>query len=315
MNRRFYRLAAKKLSGELKGKKEKKFSEWLQTETSAHREFVRLTKIWQSGRDNDTIELPDMEYEWTKLLAATRRNARPAGIKNSRLRPVWGITAGLAVALVCFYLFRNPVVTQNTSPGRQKNILFSDKSRTTLNSGTTLEYSRRFSGSERVVSLDGEAFFDISHDTRPFIVQTANAEIKVMGTKFNVWARDSVTRVLVYSGCVRLVGQNGEVQLTKGLESKVIGNSSPRQPVIRDILEQPGWMKGTLVFRQTSLNEITRELQRYYNKSVVLESDSLGKKTLTGVFENMKLDSVLSCICLTLDLNYTCQEDIYVISE
>src|SRR5690606_4798335 len=123
----------------------------------------------------------------------------------------WGALA-LAVALaVGAWAWRQPASTA-AGPGERVAVRLPDGSAVTLNSGSTLRYARRFEAwpfvpaPTRTVRLDGEAFFEVAHTGRPFVVETFDARVEVLGTAFGVRAHpsDGATRVTLASGRVRV---------------------------------------------------------------------------------------------------------------
>src|ERR1035437_6328233 len=98
------------------------------------------------------------------------------------------------------------------SPGGQKTkVTLPDNSIVWLNARTTLKYATVFNQKQRIVFIDGEAFFDVTHDqTRPFIVRTSTINIKVYGTTFNVKAYkdDDVDEATLVKGKITILGIN-----------------------------------------------------------------------------------------------------------
>ena len=76
-----------------------------------------------------------------------------------------------------------------------------------------------------------------------------------------------------------------------------------------------GWLDGKIVFSNTSLSEIIQELERNYNVNVSLDNDSLSNYNLTGSFDEEKIDTVLSKICLALNLKYIQENNSYRLTQ
>ena len=84
---------------------------------------------------------------------------------------------------------QTPIALQTiTVPAGQRiNITLADGTNVWLNARTTIQYPITFNEKERLVKLDGEAYFDVTKDkSKPFIVQTNNYNVEVLGTKFDV---------------------------------------------------------------------------------------------------------------------------------
>jgi len=157
------------------------------------------------------------------------------------------------------------------------------------------------------------------HDNRSFTVRTENAAVKVLGTKFNVKSRMNKTSVYVKNGVVSVQNVLGDstkrVILHKNESSVCVDNQPPLQPVVVDSAMVPGWLENKFVFHKTPLKEIIEELQNSFDKKIILKDDKLGKLTVTGVFEQQDIESILSSICLTLNLNYSLSGGTYYISK
>jgi ferric-dicitrate binding protein FerR (iron transport regulator) len=187
-----------------------------------------------------------------------------------------------------------------------KEILLSDGSLVKLNNGSNIQYLEKFDSKIREVKLNGEAFFSVTKNSTPFVVITENAKISVLGTKFDVCVRGEKTQVVVKEGKVNLVQKENDagVYLTKGQSSCVAKNANPDSPKEIDADYMLGWMNGKLVFNQTPLTEIVDELERFYDVTISIEGNNVTANTLTGSFKNRDVDSALTMICLTMNLNF-----------
>src|SRR5690606_14624145 len=117
-----------------------------------------------------------------------------------------------------------PAVTEltlTTPRGGQYQTTLSDGTKVWLNAGSMLRYPLHFPADKRVVTLEGEAFFDVSHDAeRPFTVQVNGTDIEVLGTQFNVNSYTNVTATLV-EGAVKIANDTGQQLLKPGQEARV----------------------------------------------------------------------------------------------
>src|SRR5699024_4703253 len=110
--------------------------------------------------------------------------------------------AAAAIFLCCAigitYLFSPQTVTATN--GETRTVQLSDLTSITLNSGSTITYPRWFGWWERTVTLQGEAFFEVTTTGEPFKVLTRNALVTVMGTRFNVRspAKNTKARTTVF---------------------------------------------------------------------------------------------------------------------
>jgi ferric-dicitrate binding protein FerR (iron transport regulator) len=168
--------------------------------------------------------------------------------------------------------------------GGEFRLVLPDGTGVTLNASSRLAFPRRFAGNERRVRLEGEAFFDVTRDTaRPFIVETALAEVKVLGTRFNVAAYpDNATRhVTLLEGRVetRVPGQPS-IGLLPGEQAYHSGGTWEKRAV--DAGQYTSWMKGKFLFKDTELEEIARQLSRWYDVDITFSDERLKAIRFTG---------------------------------
>jgi transmembrane sensor len=168
-------------------------------------------------------------------------------------------------------------------------------------------------GATRQVKLTGEAFFDVAKSESQFIVQTSEGTVTVVGTRFNIWARNLQTRVVVEDGQIRLAANDhaSSIILTKDLMSEISQNQPPSNPRSVNVEELLGWRSGKLVFNRTMLSELAGELERYYDIDITIENPKLETKTITAVFDRLPLKNVLYSICSTLDIQYKYENGMY----
>jgi len=154
-----------------------------------------------------------------------------------------------------------------------------------LNADSRLQYPSEFSGDSRIVYLEGEAFFNVAKDkTKPFIVKTSFGDVRVLGTAFGISAYASEPES--YTTLVR-----GKVSVEReGIKPVVI---LPGEQVVTfkdgkmikqevDVEEFVGWKDGIYVFKEKSLGEIMKTLERWYNISVDFQDKSLVDLPFTG---------------------------------
>jgi ferric-dicitrate binding protein FerR (iron transport regulator) len=323
-------------AGEATAEERAQVEAWQNAAAENQRLFAAFQKIWQ-GAAEKTPRLPSVDQAWAELsaqLGLPQENA-PAKILEMR-KPAtaarkifrsdnyrWAAAAvlllGFATLIYQFFYNTNALQKMSAAYGRQESIELPDGSLVQLNSGSEIRFYENFSDSARVVALSGEAYFEVNHDDRPFYVNTGNAQVRVLGTKFGVRARDEQTRVTVREGRVSLRGLKAApstaVELTANQTSVCQQQSAPVPPAIVDAGQVLGWLEGKIVFDQTPLTEVAAELQRVYNVAIELANPALGQNTITGSFQNKPVESVLASICLAMNLQYAQAENKFVISE
>ncbi|MFB6248503.1 MAG: FecR family protein [Salinibacter sp.] len=301
-------------------------------------------QIWSLLRRSDAADPSsyDVDREWDRLAdrldlgadaADTAPGARAAGRgprpndapATRRRRWTRALTAAVLVLLVVgagAWWWSQPVSVR-TAAGEQTVVALPDGSTAELNGATALSYPRGFSvlpGIEapaRRVTLDGEAFFSVTSRDRPFRVETANARVEVVGTKFSVRTRRaegaSETRVVVASGRVRVAAspdssadRAGSVTLEKpGQSSRVRGTAPPTTPETVELKYVEAWRQGGFAVFDASLSTILRELERRFGVPLTLRVPAAETEPMSVHYaEDAQLKTVLRDICFTQNLSF-----------
>ena len=207
-------------------------------------------------------------------------------------------------------------VLTTSKQGNIKIVLY-DGSLVWLNAGSELSYPNTFVENQRVVYLKGEAYFDVTKDrSHPFIVKTISSEISVLGTSFNVNARENSCVTTLVEGRVRMKhGIKDSVELRAGQQAWVAGTEKIRVQEV-DTRYYTSWMNNMFAFRETSLREIATVLEDWYECKCRFESAALENIPYTTMVERYPdVDSVLQILAGTGDFRYTRIGDIIIIKE
>lgn len=174
--------------------------------------------------------------------------------------------------------------TLATNQGNEFRVMFEDGTEVHLNYDSKLTYPVKFNSKQRVVYLDGEAYFKIAKDSRPFYVITENGTVKQYGTEFNVNTFTSGrTEVVLVRGNISVIPKNGqsERRLLPGqlAYTGINGNVSIHNV---DVTPYVAWNEGRLVFENKSLEYIMTILERWYGVEVEFEYPELKNLHFTG---------------------------------
>lgn len=186
----------------------------------------------------------------------------------------------------------NSEITYNTlsvPAGGEYRLVLADNTKVWMNASSKLKYPVVFSGKQREVFLEGEAYFEVEKDGQhPFVVHTSRGIIKVLGTGFNVRDYQEEARVVttLVEGKVvyRPAERFEEVFLSPGfqLEDNGIDELSPRQV---DVGMYVGWKDGKYVFEDATLEEIMQVLSGWYDVTVFYKREELKHLHFTGDLE------------------------------
>lgn len=207
-------------------------------------------------------------------------------------------------------------VLTTSKQGNIKVVLY-DGSLVWLNAGSELRYPNTFVENQRVVYLKGEAYFDVAKDyNHPFIVKTISSEISVLGTSFNVNARENSCVTTLVEGRVRMRhGMKDSVELCAGQQALVTGIGKIRVQDV-DTRYYTSWMDNMFAFRETPLREIADVLENWYECEFRFENSTLENIPYTTMVERYSdVDSVLQILAGTGDFRYTRIGDLIIIKE
>ncbi|MGN6420687.1 MAG: FecR family protein [Pseudobacter sp.] len=171
--------------------------------------------------------------------------------------------------------------TMQTPKGRQFNVTLPDGTRVWLNAASSITFPTAFDGNERRVLITGEAYFEVAgNKAKPFFVKIKDkAEVQVLGTSFNVngYADEPRISTTLLEGSVRMNSNNSlsesSVMLKPGQQAQLENNGSKTLSVKQaDIDKVMAWRYGAFNFEGASLQEVMRQLTRWYDIEVVYET-------------------------------------------
>ncbi len=253
--------------------------------------------------------------------AAPDAPATAAPVNRFRSRPlfVWA-TVGAAAAVAA--LLVAPRVWQRsrwndyaTEVGHRAVIKLRDGTQLTLGPASRLRYRADFGRAHRDLYLDGEAYFQVAHETlRPFRVHTAHSVTEDVGTAFVVraYADQVATEVVVTEGRVALWhADSGSAPRVPPPPALVLdardlgrldagGSAGLRRGINVD--RYLAWTKGVLAFDGAPLGDVVHTLERWYDVHITVGDSVLAGRRLTATFQNEPIDLVLNRIALTLGL-------------
>lgn len=187
--------------------------------------------------------------------------------------------------------------------GKTFELVLSDGSQVTLNSGSKLRYPVTFlANSPRTVYLEGEAFFSIEKDENsPFTVITDNMNTRVYGTKFNVssYPDESITTTVLIEGSVSVYKANNHNNQEPIIIEPGQRASIEREQIVVDEVDVSnyiGWKEGKLIFSDSTFDDILKRLERHFNVKIENRLGQLKNKRFTGTFTKEPLDEILNVI-------------------
>ncbi|MFL5787428.1 MAG: FecR domain-containing protein [Flavisolibacter sp.] len=156
--------------------------------------------------------------------------------------------------------------TLSTPTGAFYQVVLADGTHVWLNAASSLHFPTAFTESRRQVQLTGEGYFEVAKDPlHPFVVEIDDTKIEVLGTHFNVngYSNNTVIRTTLLEGLIKLIHKETQSLVHQGQEALV--NKGEITIGEGDLDQATGWVKGNFVFHRTSLEEVLREIERWYS--------------------------------------------------
>ncbi len=297
-------------------------SDWLGNQHEAPKEEFR--RIWRDASMPPEMHFdPDEDETEQALNTVLSRINTPenheASLRNLKSQQTGinkSVIYSIAAALLIFavgIIWMNKDITVKAPPGQFTDVTLPDGTQVLLNSGSVISYNRFFKIFGRHAVLNGEAYFNVTHDpAHPFTVSANGADVEVLGTQFNVrsWKKDARgTEVTLIKGSVRFSADSHPdhfIMLTPGEKSDLKSpNSLPTTPVQADKASVLAWKEHNLAFTSETLDHIFQTLELRFGKKIQWDGMAAGNRTYTMYFNHPKsLQRVLDDICKASGLRY-----------
>ena len=267
---------------------------WLSSDQINEKVYGQLQEIW-SHKSAQNIHSPRIYNRFLQRKENYYRTSRFANVVKISVR----IAAVLFFFVSSTFLVQqitgdsNPeiVMQEITVPkGCRSSVILPDSSRVWISNNTTLKYPSQFVGKFREVTLSGEGYFEVEHNTkRPFIVSVGEHRIKVLGTKFSVTAYpdDEFLKTDLISGSVQLDIRRGN----KGYQSFIINpsHSLVYNKISGKLISRPipdgfyqYWHEGIYEFKNETLESLAVKINRIYNTEIIFEHELIKHKRFSG---------------------------------
>ena len=329
---------------------------WINESDSNRIFFEEVRNIWlgTSGTQDASV---NAGQDWEKFRSrinqpSIARLYEESHRKNERLRRFYRIAALFILIFTAGYIVSWYVANNNVNKelghvnaisvpkGSRSQITLPDGSEIWLNAGSRITYNSDFNLKERIVNLEGEAYFNVTtNHEKPFIVRTSNLDIKAYGTVFNVKSYPDEKEIVttLVRGNVLIVnndntsqqisynlrpGQNfkfvksgqPETDATVDTVSKTVAKQAPvkvMEPIKSVEVEKnvktklyTSWKDDNWIIEGESLGDLAPQLERRYNIRIVFGSDKIKNYRFTGNIHNETFEQVLDILRLTAPLKY-----------
>lgn len=337
------RLVARYLAGECSNAEEKRIEKWIESDPDNEELMDEFRRIWEvSERDNNKFEgYFDPAKDWNELrgrILDERRGEKVSGSSGfhfenystkTRFTQFMRVAAIIVVAsLLGILAYQNlyqekvevePVLREIAmEKGQRGNVTLSDGTKVTLNAESKIILPDVFQSDKREITLQGQAFFDVTHNPdRPFIINTKEATVEVLGTSLDVrsYPNEETVQVVVKEGRVSLKAKKECVEDDATLSAGEMGQFSLSENSIStqkvdDLDLFLSWRKGFLKFKDARMAEVSKELERKYDIQIQFRDEQLKDLRLTAELKSRTIQHNMDVISTSLGMKYQMDQQV-----
>ena len=272
-----------------------------------------------------------IDYEWNRLsnkLDLDNKKVSASGKFGTKIK-VWHYAAAIVLLIsVLGVIFSKSNFTQDepitmneiiVPKGQIKNVLLPDGTLVFLNSDTKLSYNSNLGQKNREVSLEGEAYFDVTYNNSiPFVVHTCENDITVLGTAFNVKAYPdgNIHQTSLERGKIMISYQNQESYVLNPNQTYLLIRDINSSKVFKteNVEEHSLWTKGRIILRNQPFSEIARDLERSHKVTFDIQNKQIINSRYTGEFSREDdIGKILKIISLTSHFEFEIARDTIII--
>ena len=302
-------------AGDVDGEARLRFIEWLRRSPEHIQAYLEVSGVWSELPNSD----PGGRFDIASLIARARNepDVIPLSPVNPRLppppaaeahalhklsrRPVLAAAAlALLASITALFLWIDADAgrSYSTGIGEQRTIQLLDGSTVELNARSRVKV--RLTDHRRdVVLIEGQALFSVAKDKqRPFVVQAGDAQVRAVGTEFDVYKKQAETVVTVVEGRVETYsGADGAgaaaIMLSAGEQLTVLPHTVTK-PTRADTAAATAWVQKRLIFEETPLNEVAEEFNRYNRRPLTIDDAELRTLKISGVYSSTDPASLIN---------------------
>lgn len=323
-------LIVRYLAGDLTDSERLLLEGWVDMSDENRAEFLAYKNTWNltgyaSGKGFNTSN------SWKKLsntiaciedVPSEKKAVVPA--KSNKLKSIGYYLARVAAVLVfafgSYFIFnqtQQPELMTASAEGLSgQGVKLADGSIVSLNSNASITYPEEFIGNERLVSLTGEAFFEVAHNPEmPLVIEMGNLRVKVLGTTFDLDDHSNCNNIVLYLQTGKVLFYSidpidesvvEQIVLTpgqKGIYNKQTGEITQGQFDSKNFM---AWKSGVLEFNHTPLAQVFKVLEKTYNVRVK-NGSAYNDLLLTAKYDNESLESVFESLNVIFDIKFCIQ--------
>jgi len=199
---------------------------------------------------------------------------------------------------------------------RPMQLQLADGSQVWLNAASSITYPTVFTGTERKITMTGEAYFEVAHNAaKPFIVSKNEVSVQVLGTHFNVNAYDDEAdiKVTLLEGSVKAANNNNSIIIKPGEQAVLTAGEIKAMSV--DIDEVMAWKNGIFNFNRQDITGIMRQLSRWYDAEIIYQGDK-PEDLFSGIIKrNNNISQVLKLLEQTNRVHFKIEDRKIIVTK
>lgn len=281
------------------------WNNWLKANPREEPKIVKAKKLVQQIKFKETHVSKEREDRlWESINNQTEQvpspNVKMPSAKRRNLLPWIGIAAGF-LALVYVMIGGNNKMEIHTSFAQIETVNLPDGSVVNVNASSTLSYDEKTFTTDRVLQLDGEAFFNVQKGSS-FKVKTPNGEVEVLGTSFNVFSRNAMLNVNCETGKVAVSSGADKTILVANERVKISQNKVHIKSKVNEV-SRSSWKNGIYHYDNTDLRLIMEDMKRQWGVTVDIQK-GLEELKFTGSFKTDHIENAIAEVCWPLGVKY-----------
>ncbi|MEO7207466.1 MAG: FecR family protein [Steroidobacteraceae bacterium] len=291
-----------------------RFIEWLRRSPEHIHAYLEISGVWadlptadpagkidiaalieRARGEPDVIALPSDRPRSSTAPA----DVKPHAVWRSRRAAVALTAAVLLASAAVIFLDRGKFnATYTTGIGEQRTVQLMDGSTVELNARSTIQV--HLTAEQRdVILLEGQALFRVAKDKqRPFVVRAGDAQVRAVGTEFDVYKKQTATVVTVVEGRVETYDEldspgTAAIVLSAGEQLTVLPHVVTK-PTRTDTAVATAWVQKRLIFEETPLSDVAEEFNRYNRRPLIIDDHELGNLKISGVYSSTDPASLIN---------------------
>lgn len=302
----------KYLSGRFPAETEKKVQQWIIKEKNNKEKENASFNYWNKLNVKSNSETYIALERVNKRINYKKREKSTFYRNSIRIAAVWVL---LLIPVGGYWSYiTHSAIKVSVAYGEKKHLFLPDSSEVWLNAGTSIKYPRKFKKGKRLIQLDGEAYFSVKKDkSKPFIVETKQLHVKVLGTQFNIKAYSNEEKAIttLTSGKVEVSTLQKDTRILTPNKQLVFHTNTSKVEVTEiSPSETDSWIKGELIFSNAPLKEIIQTLERHFNIPIIDHTETTFTQLYTIKFiESESLEEIMSVLQDFIGFTYEIQPD------